>query len=84
MNTEEEIRLNDPENETIIFITGYTTDLFTGRVWFCKLDRNGICVEDYGQTKRAALRHVRKAWKKLDRERAKKNRCYPKVCKDYQ
>lgn len=47
--------------------------------YFCIVERNGICVEDFGTTRRSALRYARRAWKKEKNEKTHKERGYPKV-----
>ncbi len=67
MSLFEEKRIkNDQDNETVVFQHGYAKgsgDL----VWFCVVSMRGLCVEDYAQTKRTALRLARRAWRKEQR-----------------
>ncbi len=47
--------------------------------YFCLLERDGLCIEDFGGTRGAALRHARKAWNKLYDDNIQKVYGYPKV-----
>lgn len=50
-----------------------------GKGFFCKISRNGLCVEAFGSTRRQALRHARKAWNKESLKRDQRLRGYPRV-----
>ncbi len=55
----------DEENELIAFTKGRWGDWLHGHGgWFCTLSKRGLCVVDFGTTKRKALRYARKAWRK--------------------
>lgn len=71
------------QNETIVFEEGYTKDSLD-RGFFCKVSKRGFCVEDFGTTKRSALRKARKAWIKLNAEGYQREFGYPRVvsCED--
>lgn len=73
----------DRENETIVFVAGYPKSRPGGwpsdRVWFCRITKDGLTVEDYATDKRRALRDTRKAWKKAREEKFQAAYGYPRV-----
>lgn len=73
----EEKRYDHPERpiEYITIQEGWIgwTDGF-----FCKIEMNGLCVEDFGTTRRSALRYARRAWKKMNQLEIQKTRGYPR------
>lgn len=77
----EEKRVVDLDNEVVIFEAGYTRHT-ANRVWFCRVSKRGLCVEDYANTKRAALRLARRAWKKSQSKLDQDTYGYPRVVKD--
>lgn len=78
-----ERRIKHEENETIVFENGYPRSRPGGwpsdRVWFCKVTKDGLTVEDWATQKRAALRGARKAWKKAKAEKWFEQHGYPRV-----
>lgn len=70
---EEEIRNTDIE---VITIQDGWLGLTSG--YFCLIERNSICVEDFGLTRRSALRLARRAWKKEKGKKIQKEG-YPQV-----
>lgn len=71
------------QNEIIVFEEGYmANDLDKG--FFCKITRNGLCVEDFAISKRKALRKARRAWQKFNEAGYQKEFGYPRVvsCED--
>ncbi len=78
MSLFEEKRIkNDQDNETVVFQHGYAKgsgDL----VWFCVVSMRGLCVEDYAQTKRTALRLARRAWRKENSKKYNQEHGYPR------
>lgn len=73
-----EKRVADRFEETIVFQAGYLKDS-SDRGWFCKVVMNNLCVEDFGITKRSALRKTRKAWQNASGDRYQKLNGYPRV-----
>lgn len=76
---DEEFRHGDVERITIQ--AGWL-DLSDG--YFCLLERDGICVEDFGSTRNSSLRYARRAWRKEKNKKDKKvqqEKGYPKVRK---
>lgn len=51
----------DDGNELIAFTAGWL-NLSDG--WFVTYSRRGLCMVEFGTTKRSALRYVRRAWNK--------------------
>lgn len=76
---------NDRDNEIIVFVSGYPRSLPGGwpssRMWFCKVTKDGLTVEDYATEKRAALRGARKAWKKAQNKQWMEQHGYPRIVK---
>lgn len=69
----------DTSNETVVFEAGYLKDS-TDRGWFCKVTMDKLCVEDFGITKRSALKKARKAWQRASEDRYKLLHGYPRRC----
>jgi hypothetical protein len=78
---DDERRYEDPENETIVFEYGdtYGNPFESKRVWFCRVTKNGLTVEDYNTTKRSALRDARRSWRKAKDQKFQEQHGYPKV-----
>lgn len=79
-----ERRVTDTENEVIVFVAGYPRSVegewSSNRVWFCKVTKRGLTVEDWhGASKRAALRHARRAWQKAWDKKWFDDHGYPRV-----
>lgn len=78
-----EKRVADNDNETIVFQAGYTKSTPGGwpaeRVWFCRVTKQGLTVEDYAKKKRTALRLARKAWQKAKDKQWREQYGYPRV-----
>lgn len=76
---DDESRSTDVE---VIRIQGGWLTLADG--YFCMIKRDGICVEDFGTTRRSALRYARRAWKKEHNKIVQKDLGYPKIlrCED--
>lgn len=48
--------------------------------WYATVSRRGLCIIEFGTTKRSALRYARRAWKKEWSEtHPREGRAYPKV-----
>lgn len=77
-----EKRIRDVDNEIVVFEAGYTRGKPGGwpgdRVWFCCVTKNGLTVEDYATTKRAALRDARKSWRKINQKGWQEQYGYPR------
>lgn len=64
-------------NELVAFTAGW---LGLSEGWYVQVSRRGLCVIEFGTTKRSALRYARRAWKReWDRLHPNKGRGYPKV-----
>lgn len=47
--------------------------------YFCKIERENLCVEDFGTSKRSALKYARKAWDKENEKKKHKELGYPRI-----
>lgn len=73
---------NDKDNETIALVSGYPRNNGgwpSSRVWFCRITKDGLTVEDYATEKRAALRITRRAWRKARDKKWSEQYGYPRV-----
>lgn len=67
----------DNNNELVAFTAGW---LGMSNGWYVTISRRGLCIVEFGTTKRSALRYARRAWKKEWKEtHPLKGRGYPKV-----
>src|SRR5258705_8467771 len=73
-----EKRVDDSHNETVTFEAGYLKNR-TERGWFCTVTMNSLCVEDFGITKRSALKLTRRSWKKAYDKKEFELHGYPRV-----
>lgn len=71
----------DDDNELIAFTKGRWGDWLHGTSgWFCTISKRGLCIVDFGPSKRSALRQARKAWKNEFYSNPKTNvNKYPRV-----
>lgn len=72
-------RPNDPENEIVYFEAGYFYDTYG---YYCKVSKNGLCVEDFGRTKKSALRVTRRGWLKIKNKKFEEEHGFPRICND--
>lgn len=72
-----ETRVEDVDNETVVFEAGW---VYSDRVWFCKVTKRELCVENYATTKRGALRLARRAWRKSKDKTDQDKFGYPRSC----
>lgn len=71
----------DRENELVSFTAGWL-GLHSG--WYVQVSKRDLCVVEFGTTKRSALRHARRAWRREWEKRPETGRGYPRVinCED--
>lgn len=67
----------DNGNELIALTAGW---LHLSDGWYATVSRRGLCIIEFGTTKRSALRYARRAWKKeWNKTHPLQGRGYPKI-----
>lgn len=71
----------DRGNELVSFTAGW---LGLSLGWYVQVSKRGLCVVEFGASKRSALRYARRAWRKEWNKISTNEKGYPKVvdCED--